>query len=59
MDTEGPEFHVGDQILIVESEHEGELGTVIAISDNGQRYLVVLENGTKMVFTAESLSPRA
>ena len=59
MDTEGQHFHVGDQILIVESEHEGELGTIISISDDGQRYLVVLENGTKMVFSAECLSPRA
>jgi hypothetical protein len=59
MDAQGPEFQVGDQILIVEREYEGELGTIIAISDNGQRYLVVLENGTKMVFAAEGLSPRA
>jgi hypothetical protein len=59
MDAQGPAFQVGDQILIVEREYEGELGTIIAISDNGQRYLVVLENGTKMVFAAESLSPRA
>ena len=59
MTTEVPDFHVGDQILIVDNDYDGELGTVIAIADDGQRYLVVFENGTKMVFTAESLTRRS
>jgi hypothetical protein len=58
MSGEGLEFQVGDSVLIVDKDHEGELGTIIAIADEGKRYLVVFENGTKMVFTAESLSPR-
>ena len=59
MSTERREFQVGDSVLIVDEEHEGELGTVIAIADDGRRYLVVFENGTKMVFNAQSLSPRS
>ena len=59
MSTERPEYQVGDSVLIVDEDHEGELGTVIAIADDGRRYLVVFENGTKMVFNARSLSPRS
>jgi hypothetical protein len=59
MSTERREFQVGDSVLIVDEEHEGELGTVLAIADDGRRYLVVFENGTKMVFSAQSLSPRS
>ena len=59
MNTELPEFQVGDSVLIVDEDHEGELGTILAIADDGRRYLVVFENGTKMVFTAESLTHRS
>ena len=59
MSTERPEFQVGDSVFIVDEDREGELGTIIAIADDGTRYLVVFENGTKMVFTAESLSLRS
>ena len=59
MSTDSPEFQVGDSVLIVDEEHEGELGTVLAIADDGRRYLVVFENGTKMVFNAKSLSHRS
>ena len=44
MSTERPEYQVGDSVLIVDEDHEGELGTVIAIADDGRRYLVVFEN---------------
>ena len=54
-----PKFQVGDSVLIVDEDHEGELGTILAIADDGRRYLVVFENGTKMVFAAESLTPRS
>jgi hypothetical protein len=59
MSTELPHFQVGDSVMIVDKDHEGELGTILAIADDGRRYLVVFENGTKMVFTAESLTPRS
>ena len=59
MSTERREFQVGDSVLIVDEDREGELGTIIAIADDGTRYLVVFENGTKMIFTAESLSLRS
>ena len=59
MSTDSPEFQVGDSVLIVDEEHEGELGTVIAIADDSRRYLVVFENGTKMVFNAQSLAHRS
>jgi hypothetical protein len=59
MSTERREFQVGDSVLIVDEDREGELGTIIAVADNESRYLVVFENGTTMVFTAESLSLRS
>jgi len=59
MSTERREFQIGDSVLIVDEDREGELGTIIAIADDGTRYLVVFENGTKMVFAAESLSLRS
>ena len=58
MSTELPEFQVGDSVLIVDEDHEGELGTILAIADDG-RYLIVFQNGTKMVFTADSLTHRS
>jgi hypothetical protein len=33
MNTELPEFQVGDSVLIVDEDHEGELGTILAIAD--------------------------
>ena len=59
MSTELPQFQVGDSVLIVDEDHEGELGTILAIADDGRRYLVVFENGTKMVFNGESLTHRS
>jgi hypothetical protein len=52
-------FQVGDSVLVVDEDHEGELGTIIAIAEDRKRYLVVFENGTKMVLPVESLSPRS
>lgn len=59
MSMEEQEFQVGDSVLIVEKEREGELGTILAITDDRERYLVVFENGTRMVFTADCLSRRS
>ena len=59
MSTEHPKFQVGDSILIVSGEHEGDLGTIIAIADDHRRYLVVFENGARMVFPEDSLSHRS
>lgn len=60
MSGELEEFNVGDSVLIVGRDLEGELGTIIGISGgpDGQRYLVVFENGSRGVFDAENLSHR-
>jgi hypothetical protein len=60
MSSESEEFKVGDSVLIVGTNHEGELGTIIGIAagPEGQRYLVVFENGTQSVFNAADLSHR-
>ena len=60
MSNELEEFKVGDSILVVATDHEGELGTIIGIAarPEGQRYLVIFENGTQSVFSAEDLSHR-
>jgi hypothetical protein len=53
-------FEVGDSVVVVDRENDGELGTVLGIAEtaDGVRYLVVLENGNKMVFSAANLSYR-
>ena len=60
MSSEVEEFKVGDSVLIVGTDHDGELGTIIGIaaSPDGQRYLVVFEDGNRSAFNAENLSRR-
>jgi hypothetical protein len=58
MATELPAFQVGDPVLIVDSEYDGELGTVLGISADGKQYMVVLENGARLVVSPENLSHR-
>jgi hypothetical protein len=60
MSSEFEEFKVGDSIMIVGTNYDGELGTVIAIAagPEGQRYLIVFENGNRSEFNAENLSHR-
>jgi hypothetical protein len=60
MSSDSEEFNVGDSVLIVGTDLEGELGTIIAITPRpeGRRYLVVFENGSRGVFDAENLSHR-
>ena len=55
MNSESEEFKVGDSVLIVGTNHDGELGTIIAIAagPDGQRYLIVFENGNRSAFNAE------
>jgi hypothetical protein len=57
--TTGPTvFQVGDPVLVVDSENEGELGTIIGIAPDGKQFLVVLENGTRLILNPENLSHR-
>ena len=60
MSSKSQEFKVGDSVLIVGTNHDGELGTVIAIAagSDGQRYLIVFENGNRSAFNVENLSHR-
>jgi len=60
MSSESEEFKVGDSVLIVGTNHDSELGTIIATAagPDGQRYLIVFENGNRSAFNAENLSHR-
>ena len=60
MSSDLEEFKTGDSVLVVGSDHDGELGTIFGIADgpNGLRYLVVFEDGKQSVFSAENLSHR-
>ena len=60
MSSESQEFKVGDSVLIVGTDYDGELGTILRISDDpdNQRYLVVFETGVQKVFSSENLSHR-
>ena len=60
MSNESNSFKLGDSVLVVGVDHNGELGTIIGIAagPEGQRYLVVFENGHQTVFSAENLSLR-
>lgn len=60
MSRDFEEFKIGDSVLIVGTDYDGELGTIIGIAmrPGGQRYLVVFENGNQSVFNVEQLSHR-
>ena len=51
---------MGDSVLIVGTDYDGDLGTILRISDDpdNQRYLVVFETGVQKVFSPENLSHR-
>jgi hypothetical protein len=42
-------YFIGDDFLDYVPGELAELGTILAIADDRERYLVVFENGTKMV----------
>jgi hypothetical protein len=60
MSSDSEEFKVGDSVLLVGTDYEGELGTIIRIAagPDGPRYIVVLETGKQHVFKPEALSHR-
>ena len=60
MSSDLEEFKVGDSVLIVGTDHDAELGTIIGITagPDGRRYLVVFETGNQTVFNVENLSHR-
>jgi hypothetical protein len=58
MSDESLAFQVGDSILVVGTDHDGELGTIIGISEDGLRYFVVFETGQKVVLSRDNLSHR-
>ena len=57
MSTERREFQVGDSVLIVDEEHEGELGTVIAIADDGSDTLSYLRTERRWYLTHRACRP--
>jgi CO dehydrogenase nickel-insertion accessory protein CooC1 len=60
MSNDSEEFKVGDSVLVVDTDHDGALGTIIGVAagPDGLRYLVVFENGKQRVFNAKNLSHR-
>jgi hypothetical protein len=60
MSSDLAEFKMGDSVLVVGTDHDGALGTIIGIAagPDGLRYLVVFEDGKQSVFNVENLSHR-
>jgi hypothetical protein len=60
MSSDPEEFKVGDSVLIVGTDHDGALGTIIGIGagTDGLRYRVIFEDGKQSVFNLENLSHR-
>ena len=60
MISDSEEFKTGDSVLVVGTDHDGALGTIIAIAagPDGLRYLVIFEDGKQSVFNVENLSHR-
>ena len=56
----GDNFQIGDSIVVVGTVRDGELGTVISYSSDGDvlQYRVVLENGVEVVLNPANLSHR-
>ena len=57
MQTDKQEFAVGDAVLVVGTDHDGKVGTILKVKGNG-RYLVALEDGTEVALSAGDLSLR-
>jgi hypothetical protein len=59
MNTEIPEeFESGDAILILGTNHDGKVGTVLRPSDDENHYLIVLEDGTEVILSANEMALR-
>ena len=59
MSSQSGEFKIGDSVMVVGTEHDGELDTVIGVAPGLEgRYLVAFENGKQAVLNAENLSHR-
>ncbi|PYS50302.1 MAG: hypothetical protein DMG13_21260 [Acidobacteria bacterium] len=59
MSSQSGEFKIGDSVMVVGTEHDGELATIIGAAPGlDGRYIVVFENGKQAVLNAENLSHR-
>ncbi len=59
MSSQSGELKIGDSVMVVGTEHDGELATIIGAAPGlDDRYIVVFENGKQAVLNAENLSHR-
>jgi hypothetical protein len=59
MSTEMPEqFRPGDAVLVLGTDYDGKVGTVLRPTDDDNHYLIALEDGTETILSADDLSLR-
>jgi hypothetical protein len=56
MQNEDPIFTIGDAVLILGTDDDGKVGTILRRV--AEQYLVALEDGTEVLLPSENLSPR-
>ena len=56
MKNEESIFAIGDAVLILGTDDDGKVGTILRLV--AQQYLVALEDGTEVLLPSENLSPR-
>ena len=52
------EFVSGDAIVVLGTDHDGKVGTVLRATDDEGHYLIALEDGTEVILGADDLSLR-
>jgi hypothetical protein len=57
METQGPQFAVGDAVLVLGTANDGKVGTILRRIQEDE-YLVALEDGTQVVLHSAELSLR-
>lgn len=52
------EFTTGDAVLVLGTDHDGKVGTVLRPADDENHYVIALEDGTQVILSAADLSLR-
>ena len=52
------ELVAGDAVVVLGTDYEGQVGTVLRATDDENHYLIALEDGKEVILGADDLSLR-
>jgi hypothetical protein len=59
MSTQMPdEFVTGDAVVVLGTDYDGKVGTVLRATDDENHYLIALEDGKEVILGADDLALR-